>query len=146
MNDVLKEPFAIPVRVTYADTDQMGVVYYANHLVYYERARTELLRAYGLPYAKLESLGVLLPVVEAHCEYHGPARYDDLLTVQAVPELLSGLRLRIHYAMRRDGELLASGYADHVCMGRDGKPHRMHPELRRVMERAIAERGADPPG
>ena len=146
MNDARKEPFAITVRVTYADTDQMGMVYHANHLVYYEMARTELLRAYGLPYARLESLGVMLPVIEAHCVYHTPARYDDLLTVQAVPELLSGLRLRIHYALRRDGELLATGYADHVCVGRDGKPQRLNAELKRVIEHAIAERGAEAPG
>lgn len=141
-----REPFSITVRVTYADTDQMGMVYHANHLVYFEMARTELLRAYALPYARLEELGVLLPVIEAHCVYRAPARYDDSLTVQTVPELRSGVAFRLHYALRRDGDLLATGYTDHVCMGRDGRPQRMHPDLRRVMETVIAERGAEPPG
>ena len=141
-----REPFSISVRVTYADTDQMGMVYHANHLVYFEMARTELLRAYALPYARLEALGVLLPVIEAHCVYRAPARYDDSLTVQTVPELRSGVAFRLHYALRRDGDLLATGYTDHVCMGRDGRPQRMHPDLRRVMETVIAERGAEPPG
>lgn len=146
MNDALKEPFSITVRVTYADTDQMGMVYHANYLVYFEMARTELLRAYGFPYARLESMGVLLPVIEAHCSYKTPARYDDLLTVETVPSLTNGIRFRMAYALRRDGELLATGYTDHVCVGRDGKPQRMHAELRRVIETAIAERGAEPPG
>jgi acyl-CoA thioester hydrolase len=146
MNDPLKEPFSIPVRVTYADTDQMGMVYHANYLIYFEMGRTELLRAYGFPYARMEAMGVLLPVIEAHCSYRTPARYDDLLTVESVPSLANGIRLRIFYALRRDGELLATGYTDHVCVGRDGKPQRMHPELRGVIEQAIAERGAEPPG
>jgi len=146
MQAMPREPFSITVRVTYADTDQMGMVYHANHLVYFEMARTELLRAYALPYARLEELGVLLPVIEAHCVYRAPARYDDSLTVQTVPELRSGVAFRLHYALRRDGDLLATGYTDHVCMGRDGRPQRMHPDLRRVMETVIAERGAEPPG
>ena len=146
MKVVHKEPFSIPVRVTYADTDQMGMVYHANHLVYYEMARTELLRALGLPYARLESMGVMLPVIEAHCSYKSPARYDDMLTVQTVIEPRGNVRLRIHYALRRDGELLATGYTDHVCVGRDGKPLRMHPELQRVIEKAVAEHGVEPPG
>ncbi len=146
MNDKLKKPFPAPVRVTYADTDQMGMVYYANYLIYFEMARTELLRAYGFPYATLESMGVLLPVLEAHCTYRSPARYDDLLTVETVPSLAHGIRLRIYYALRRGDELLATGYTDHVCVGRDGKPQRMHPELRRVMAAVIVERGSEPPG
>lgn len=144
--DALKEPFAISVRVTYADTDQMNMVYHANYLVYFEMARTELLRAYGLPYARLEALGVMLPVIEAHCAYRSPARYDDVLTVQTVPEITGNVRFRMHYAVRRDGELLATGYSDHACVSREGRPQRMHPDLQRLMERAIAERGAERPG
>ena len=146
MNIAIKDPFSITVRVTYANTDQMGIVYYANYLIYFEMGRTELLRSYDFPYAKLEAMGVLLPVLEAHCIYRSPARYDDMLTVETVPVLTNGARFRMHYAVRRAGELLATGYTDHVCLGRDGKPQRMHPELRRVMERAISERGAEPPG
>jgi acyl-CoA thioester hydrolase len=146
MTNVPQAPFSITVRVTYADTDQMGMVYHSNYLIYFEMGRTELLRAYGFPYARMESTGVLLPVIEAHCAYRTPARYDDLLTVETVPELANGIRLRLHYALRRDGEPLATGYTDHVCVGRDGKPQRMHPELRGVIEKAIAEHGAQPPG
>jgi acyl-CoA thioester hydrolase len=142
MNDVPKEPFSITVRVPYADTDQMNMVYHGNYLVYFEMARTELLRAYGLPYAKLEEMGVLLPVIEAHCAYRSPARYDDLLTVQTTPELLGAVRFRMHYTVLRDGERLVTGYTDHACVGRDGRPLRMHPELLSVVSKAIAERSS----
>ena len=70
-------------RVPYADTDQMGVVYYANYLEYFERSRTEMLRAAGLPYSELEKKGIILPVSEAYCKYLGPARYDDLPTFRS---------------------------------------------------------------
>ncbi|NQZ58345.1 MAG: acyl-CoA thioesterase, partial [Lentisphaeraceae bacterium] len=67
-------------RVPYADTDQMGVVYYANFLTYFERVRNEFFRELKYSYRKLEQQGVMLPVVEAHCNYKQPALYDDLLS------------------------------------------------------------------
>ena len=65
------------LRVRYAETDQMGVVYYANYFVWFEVARADLLRSLGWTYREMEDAGVLLPVIEAHCEYRRPARYDD---------------------------------------------------------------------
>jgi acyl-CoA thioester hydrolase len=124
----------------------MNMVYHSNYLVYFEMARTELLRAYGLPYASLEDAGVLLPVIEAHCAYRSPGRYDDLLTVQCGAQFLGSVRFRLHYAVLRDGERLVSGYTDHACVGRDGRPLRMHPELLRVLRQVIEERGAELPG
>ena len=144
MNEALKEPFSITVRVPYADTDQMNMVYHANYLVYFEMARTELLRAYDFPYSRLEATGVLLPVIEAHCSYRSPARYDDLLTVEAVPELRGAIRFRMHYVVRRDGERLVTGYTDHACVNREGRPLRMHAELQEVIQKAINERGSAP--
>jgi acyl-CoA thioester hydrolase len=141
-----QDPFAIQVRVPYADTDQMNMVYHANYLVYFEMARTELLRAYGLPYARLESLGVLLPVIEAHCAYRQPARYDDMLTVQTVPEITGGVRFRMRYALLRDTDLLVTGYTDHACVGRDGRPLRMHADLLQLIQKAVTERGSTLPG
>jgi len=146
MQAMPREPFSITVRVTYADTDQMGMVYHANHLVYFEMARTELLRAYGFPYARLEAAGVLLPVLEAHCVYRAPARYDDRLTVQAAPEEPGPVRFRIRYRILRDGETLVEGYTDHACVGTDGRPQRMHPELKALIRSITAERGAGFPG
>ena len=71
------------IRVIYGDTDQMGVVYYANYLRYFEAARNEFIRAKGLRYRDFEvQHGLLLPVAEAHVSYRTPARYDDLLAVE----------------------------------------------------------------
>jgi acyl-CoA thioester hydrolase len=103
-------------RVPYADTDRMGVVYYANYLVYFERVRNEILRERGVTYRQMEQRGLLLPVVEAHCEYRQPALYDDLLEVRGWFELLSPTRIRAHAEVRRDGELLATGHTVHVCI------------------------------
>ncbi|HCH37026.1 MAG TPA: acyl-CoA thioesterase, partial [Acidobacteria bacterium] len=69
------------VRVRYAETDKMGVVYHANYLVWFEIGRTDLLRTIGWTYRQMESAGISLPVIEAHCEYRKPARYDDELEV-----------------------------------------------------------------
>jgi len=121
--------FVHAVRVPYADVDQMGVVYYANYFVYFEMARSELLREAGLPYPELESRGVLLPVVEAHCMYRRSAKYDDLIQVRSRCSVVRRTRLHIDYEIWRDGERLVDGYTEHVCMSRDGKVGRLTPEL-----------------
>lgn len=118
------------IRVPYADVDQMGVVYYANYLVYFEMARNALLREAGIPYAQMESTGVLLPVVEAHCEYRLPAKYDDLITVCSECLPLAGVRLRIQYEVYRGDTLLMTGYTHHVCMSPEGRVLRPTPALR----------------
>lgn len=103
-------------RVPYADTDQMGFVYYANFLVYFERVRNEILRDLGVPYKELEARGILLPVTEAHCEYRIPAKYDDVLEIRGWPELIGRTRIRCHAEVLRDGQMLASGYTIHACL------------------------------
>ena len=105
---------SLAYRVPYADTDQMGVVYYANYLVYFERSRNEVLRAGGLTYKEIEASGILLPVIQAHCDYARPAAYDDSLEIIGWFELLSPLRIRAHCEVRRDGQLLAEGHTIHV--------------------------------
>lgn len=124
----------LDIRVPYAHTDQMGVVYYANYLVYFEMARSELLRARGTPYTEMERQGVLLPVLEAHCEYSRPARYDDLITVHSVCTELRGPRLRIEYRVTRGEETLATGHTVHACMAPDGKVIRPPVALRQLVE------------
>ena len=96
-------------RVSYGDTDQMGVVYYGNYLEFFERARTEMLRSAGLPYAELERRGWFLMVIEAHCRYHAPARYDDLLTFRSGVAEVSRVKIKIVTQVLRDGVLLAEG-------------------------------------
>ncbi len=125
--------FRFSVHVPYAHTDQMRFVYYSNYLVYFEMARAAFLREIGLPYGELEQRGVFLPVVEAHCEYKTPAHYDDLLAIESRCSL-QGPRLRVDYEVRRDGDLVVSGYTVHVCLSADGKVLRPIPELRRLLD------------
>ena len=103
-------------RVPYADTDQMGVVYYGNYLTLFERARNELMRAYGYTYKECESEGWALPVTHAEVDYHRPARYDDLLEVSATVLSQKGVRIEIACEVRRKGELdlLVSGFTRHA--------------------------------
>ncbi len=114
-------------RVPYADTDQMGVVYYANYLEYFERGRTEMLRAGGMPYSELEKLGFFLPVSEAHCKYLRSARYDDLLTIRSFVTEIRGVRLTIGSEVRRGDELLVSGHVVLVSVNAERKVVRMTP-------------------
>ncbi len=128
MSETLRN--TISYRVPYADTDQMKVVYYANYLVYFERARNELLRALGLTYREMESMGFALPVREAHVNYSAPATYDDLLEITAWCEELKGVRVKICCEIRRDGKLLADGYTVHVFVNlATMRPSKPSPEI-----------------
>ena len=100
-------------RVPYADTDQMGVVYYGNYLTIFERARNELMRACGYTYRECEAEGFALPVTHAEVDYRRPARYDDLLEVTAWCRAHKGVRLEIACEVRVGGELLVSGFTRH---------------------------------
>jgi acyl-CoA thioester hydrolase len=111
------------LRVRYAETDQMGVVYYANYLVWFELGRVEFLRSLGFDYKQMEvEDGCILPVVEATCRYKAPARYDDIILIEAWPVLLRGSLLKFGYRVirasnMRDGQqVLAEGETVHfVC-------------------------------
>ena len=120
-------------RVIFGDTDQMGVVYYANYLRYFEAARAAFLRSFGKSHADLDAWGVALPVIEAHCEYRMPARYEDLLHVRVVVGEVRGASLRFDYRVLRDSALLADGFTRHAVIGPDGRPRRMPPEFRAIV-------------
>jgi acyl-CoA thioester hydrolase len=114
-------PVTTQVRVRYAETDQMGIVYYANYLVWFEIGRVELLRSLGLAYSQLErEHECILPVVEASCRYRAPARYDDEILIETRPALLRGAVIKFAYKILRkspSGEaptLLAEGETVHV--------------------------------
>ena len=103
------------IRVRYADTDQMKMVYYARYFEYFEQGRSDLLRSIGMPYGELERMGYYLPVVEAHAEYRKPARYDDLLTVRVSVKEMPQACIRIEYLVTNDAtrEELGDGHTLH---------------------------------
>lgn len=99
------------VRVRYAETDQMGVVYHSNYFPYFEAARAESIRELGFTYADMEKIGVIMPVVDVHCRYLRPARYDDLLTIKTtLKELPVHHKIEFHHEVLNEaGELLVVG-------------------------------------
>jgi acyl-CoA thioester hydrolase len=121
------------VRVRYAETDQMGIAYYANYFVWFEVGRTDLLRHAGWSYREMEQAGIALPVIEARCTYRRPARYDDELEIRTEGFLVSPVRLRFEYEVRRvpDGLAMADGQTVHASLDATGRPRRL-PE--RVVE------------
>jgi acyl-CoA thioester hydrolase len=122
------------LRVRYADTDQMGVVYYANYLVWFEVGRTEWLRQTGWSYREMEQDGVALPVIEAHCDYRQPLRYDDEVEIATKAMLVTPVRIRFEYEVRRaaDGTVAASGCTIHTAIDVAGKPCRFPARVREL--------------
>lgn len=125
-----------PVRVRYAETDQMGIVYHANYFVWFEVARTDLLRNAGWTYRDMEAEGFSLPVIEARCQYHQPAKYDDDLVIHVHGALLSPARVKFEYEAVRasDTVVLASGHTVHAMVDRSGRPCRLPERVRKLLE------------
>src|SRR5213596_3944323 len=108
----------ITLRVNYSETDQMGVVYHANYLIWFDRARTELMRETGVTYQELEQRGVYLAVSEVRIRYRAPARYDDLVQVRCWVRELASRRVTFGYVVERaaTSELLATGETSLVSL------------------------------
>ena len=122
------------VRVRYAETDKMGVVYYANYLVWFEVGRADLLRSLGWTYREMELAGVTLPVIEAHCTYQRPARYDDDMEIRTTGRLLSPVRMEFEYEVIRteDQTVAATGRTVHAALDPSGRPCRLPQRVREV--------------
>lgn len=120
----------------YAETDAMGVVYYGNYLTWFEVGRTDLLRHLGSNYREIELDGYYLPVVEARCRYHHPARYDDLIEIRTTASRPSRAQIQFDYELLRasDEVALASGSTLHVATDKSGKPRRLPPQLTELFE------------
>ncbi|MEN3046059.1 MAG: thioesterase family protein [Candidatus Hydrothermales bacterium] len=129
--------FEHKIHVRYAETDQMGVVYYANFFVYFEAARTSFMRENGYPYSKLEKEGFFLPVVEAYCEYKSPAHYDEELTVRLFVKELKNTSFKIQYDIYREDKLIATGYTRHVLTDKNLKPVRIPNKIREIFEKHL---------
>lgn len=123
------------VRVRYAETDKMGVVYYANYLVWFEVARTDWLRGSGWTYRAMEHEGLALPVIEAHCEYKASARYDDEIQLETTARLVSPVRLAFDYRVLRpaDVAVIATGYTVHASVDASGRPVRLPARVKELL-------------
>ena len=111
----------------------MGVVYYANYLVWFEVARTDWLRDTGWSYREMETAGVSLPVIEAHCQYRLPARYDDEIEIHTRATLISPVRIRFDYEVRREAGVLSSGHTVHAAVDSGGRPCRLPERVRELL-------------
>ena len=126
---------ACQVRGRYAETDKMGVAYYANYFVWFEVGRCELLRTLGGSYSQLEETGLLLPVIDAQCNYQAPARYDDVLNIATIGSLKSRARVKFTYEVSRQptNEVLASGITVHAATDPRGRPQRVPATLQALL-------------
>ncbi len=131
------------IRVRYADTDQMKMVYYAKFFEYFEQGRSDLLRDIGMPYPEIERMGYFLPVIEAHAKYFKPARYDDLIVVRTTLTDIPQVRVRIEYQVRNDasGEVHAEGYTVHGFLNASsGRPARAPEQFVELLTEHLASR------
>jgi acyl-CoA thioester hydrolase len=123
------------VRIYYEDTDAAGVVYHANYLGYFERARTEFFRDRGLSVTALAADGFIFPVVHAEMNFRAPGRHDDLLTIRTIPEQVKGSAFVVRQqALRKaDGKLLVEALITLVCVGPGLKARRLPPVVRQIL-------------
>lgn len=128
------------ITVRYAETDQMGIVYHANYAVWYEVARTELIRKAGLPYTRMEEMGLLLPVIELNCRYISSAHYDEELVVEAWISSMSYVKMQIEYAVYRKGEdkPINRGRTIHAVVGKDMYPINFKKHAPELYEKMLA--------
>ncbi len=119
--------FTTNLRVRYKETDQMGVVYHSNYFVWFEIARTEMIKSIGMTYKDMEATGLLMPVVDVNCQYLVPAQYDDDLIIRVAIAKHTGIRTDFRYQVIRiaDQTLLAEGETKHVYVDCDFKLQRI---------------------
>ncbi len=99
------------IRVNYKDTDQMGIVHHSNYIVYYEMARVEALRAWGMPYSEMEKRGIISPILEVGSKYIFPAYFDEVLTVRVIIDEIPMVRFKVRYEMyNEEGRLINTGH------------------------------------
>ena len=125
------------LRVRYQETDNMGVVYYANYFTWFEVARTEHFRSIGISYAKLEDEGIYMMVAAANCEYKAPARYDDIVTIETWVSELRNTSMRFAYKVTVENKLVADGGSTHVLTNHSHKPVRIPERIRQKLHETL---------
>lgn len=130
------------VRATYKDTDQMGVVYYANYLIWFEIGRGEFMRRCGVSYKDFEKEGIMLPVTHACCDYIKPVRYDDMIRIEVSINELTKVSIGFLHNIYSypGGELLASGKTKHVFMNQSGRIQRAGEKILYIFKEALGKR------
>jgi acyl-CoA thioester hydrolase len=126
---------SIRLRVRFAETDAMRIVYHSHYFVWFEVARAELMRSKGLPYTEVQNRGFNFPLVEAFANYKAPARYDDEVQVKVTATKVGRSSLRLDYEVTRlpGKELLSTGHTVHVLTGSDGKPKKIPDDIRETL-------------
>jgi acyl-CoA thioester hydrolase len=125
------------LRIAYADTDQMGMVYYGNYLTFFERGRAELLRDIGFEYKTIEKRGFYFPVIYAECKYLAPAKYDDLITIETRLTEVTAASTTCSYKVKCSGKLLVTGKTKHPFVNKMLKPVRFPKDIRELIEKHI---------
>lgn len=127
--------YSTKVRVRYAETDQMGYVYYGNYASYYEVGRVECLRSLGLSYKALEDQGIMMPVLECHTKYLAPGKYDELLTVKTIIKEMPSVRITFNYEIYNEAEkLINQGETTLVFVNMEtGRPCRVPESMEKLL-------------
>ena len=131
------------LRVRYADTDRMGVVYHANYFIYFEACRSDLIRNLWKSYFEIEEDGYRLLVIRVGCNYRKAAQYDDVLNVYGKVASFTDTRIRFEYMIfrERDNALIVEGFTEHCFADQTGKPRRMPQELKMILLREFENHG-----
>jgi acyl-CoA thioester hydrolase len=129
----------VKIRVIYADTDAMGIVYHTNYIKWFEIGRTELLRSVGIVYAEIEMQGYNLPLTEAYCHYLSPAKYDQIIVVETEMEYIKRASMKFNYTIWDEykEKSLVEGYTIHACTNNLGKIVRLPPFIVKKIEEQI---------
>ena len=135
----MEKVFRHKLMVRYAETDQMGIVYYANYLVWFEAARTDFLKSIGIPYRELEKSGIFLPVAEAFCKYLSPAYYEDEIIVETYLSKIGNASIEISYKVKREDKVIATGYTKHACTNKEGKIQRIPENIKEKLKKYLVE-------
>jgi acyl-CoA thioester hydrolase len=138
----IEKPWVITTaRIPYGHVDQMGHIYYGNYLLYFEMARTEMMRAGGLTYREFEEMGYMVPVLEAHANYHGRVLYDDEIDIYCKGSIVGRTKMKFEYEIKRVGEdkVLTSGWTMHAVINEKGRPVRVPVEILDMINKSNGE-------
>ncbi len=131
------------IQVRYAETDQMGIAHHSVYAVWFEQARTEMIKNLGgIRYREMEQMGILLPLLELQCRYHAPALYEDELRIETAVRELSPTRITFYYRVYKDGNAkpISTGSTQHAFVGKDMRPMRLNkrfPEIYALLESLV---------